>query len=324
MNHQHSKKPLLSQIYSWLLGVLLLSGLIMIVTHFVELEHFTNLARQAEPKWLMIALLLQITTYFSAAGAWYVPLKKMGYRQSLWSLIPLGIAKLFTEQSLPTGGMSGTAFFIAALKKRGIPNSICISTLIVSLVAYYGAYLLAAVAAVVLLYFYHKLNEWIILISLIFAIVAVGIPTGTLWLRSIGKKELPAILLRIPGLSGLMRAIGNSSVGMLHRPVLIFAIAFFHGTVFLMDSATLWVMLKVVGANVSFWTAFPSFIFASMVATVGPIPLGLGTFEITSVTLLHMMGVSMEAALSATLLLRGFTVWLPMLPGMLMTRWTLR
>jgi len=68
--------------------------------------------------------------------------------------------------------------------------------------------------------------------------------------------------------------------------------------------------------NTSFWTAFPSFILASIVASLGPIPLGLGTFEATCVSMLGVLGVPLEAALTATLLLRGFALWLPMVPGL--------
>jgi hypothetical protein len=55
---------------------------------------------------------------------------------------------------------------------------------------------------------------------------------------------------------------------------------------------------------------------ASVAATIGPIPLGLGTFEGTCVAMLGLTGVPLEAALTATLLLRGLTFWLPMLPGL--------
>ena len=323
MNDRRTKN-LKFNIRFWLIGLLLLSGLILIVTHFVELEHFTNLVRRAKPEWLILALLLQIVTYISVSVVWYIPLKLAGQRQSLWSLIPLGVAKLFVEQSVPSGGMSGTAFFVAALKRRGINGSVCMATLLLSLVAYYSAYLLAALTTVMLLYFYHKLNAWIVLISLVFAIVAVGIPVGALLLRSIGKKKLPKILLKFPRLNELTKEIVNSPIKMLRNSRLVFSSTILHSTVFVLDSATLWVMMKVVGVDVSFWVAFPSFVFASMVATVGPIPLGLGAFEITCVSMLHVMGVPIEAALSATLLLRGFTLWLPMLPGMWMTRWALR
>ena len=56
------------------------------------------------------------------------------------------------------------------------------------------------------------------------------------------------------------------------------------------------------------WIAFVSFIMSSMAATLGPIPLGLGTFEAACVGMLSLLGVAIEAALAATLLLRGLTL----------------
>jgi uncharacterized membrane protein YbhN (UPF0104 family) len=50
------------------------------------------------------------------------------------------------------------------------------------------------------------------------------------------------------------------------------------------------------------------------------VPLGLGAFEGTSTAMLRLFGVPFEAALAATLLLRGFTLWLPLLPGLVITR----
>ncbi|WP_240975669.1 lysylphosphatidylglycerol synthase domain-containing protein [Paraburkholderia aromaticivorans] len=67
-----------------------------------------------------------------------------------------------------------------------------------------------------------------------------------------------------------------------------------------------------------------SFIIASMVATIGPIPVGLGTFEATSVGMLSLLGVSVEAALAATLLWRALTFWLPMLPDIWLARREIR
>lgn len=308
----------------WLVGLLLLAGVILMASHLGELEQFARMAREAEPGWLVLALLLQLGTYASVSAVWYVPLRRAGQRQPLLSLIPLGIAKLFADQSLPSAGMSGTAFFIAALSRRGIPDPLCMATLLLSLVGFYGAYLLVAALALLLLYWHHRLQPWIELVALAFAVVAVAIPAGAVWLRRMGRRELPGMLLRVPGIAGLRQAIAAAPVGSLRSPGLMLAIGFFHALVFVLDAATLWVMLQVVGAQVSFWVAFPSFVFASMVATVGPIPLGLGSFELTCVSMLGLMGVPIEAALSATLLLRGFTLWLPMLPGMWLVRRALR
>ena len=58
-----------------------------------------------------------------------------------------------------------------------------------------------------------------------------------------------------------------------------------------------------VGDTPAIWVAFAGFIMASMVATLGPIPLGLGTFEAACVGMLSLLGVAIEATLAATLLL---------------------
>ncbi|NLX18581.1 MAG: flippase-like domain-containing protein [Desulfobulbus sp.] len=309
---------------NWLPGLLLLAGLIVAVSHIGELENFAHLVRKAEPVWLMAALVLQLATYMSVAVVWYLALHAAGASYPLWPLVPLGIAKLFSDQAMPSGGISGTAFFMAALNRRGISNQVCMATLLLSLVAYYGAYLTAALATLWLLHFYHAIHTWIVAVVIIFSLVAAGIPTGALWLRSLGHKEPPRILRHAPGLKQLMEDVAEAPNELMHRPALLIVATLLHLSVFCFDAATLWVMLQVVGMPVSFWAVFPCFVLASMVATIGPIPLGLGSFEATCVGMLGVMGVPVETALTATLLLRGFTLWLPMLPGMWMVRWALR
>jgi uncharacterized protein (TIRG00374 family) len=317
-------KPLWQKIRAWFVGLILLSALILVVSHFGELADFVQLVRQAEPAWLVMAVLLQAATYTSVASVWYLALRKAGLRHSLVSLIPIGVAKLFSDQAMPSGGMSGTAFFIAALNRRGVPAELCMATLLLSLVAYYGAYLLAAVLSVALVWFYHAMHVWVVTVMVVFCVVAVTVPAGALWLGSLKGRGLPAFFKRFAGLSQLMDAVANAPGELLRSPGLVVVAVFLHGAVFVLDAATLWVMLQVVGVQASFWVAFPSFVMASMVATVSPIPLGLGTFEVTCVSMLGTLGVPIEAALTATLLLRGFTLWLPMVPGMWLVKWALR
>ena len=59
---------------------------------------------------------------------------------------------------------------------------------------------------------------------------------------------------------------------------------------------------------------------ASIAAILGPIPLGLGTFEAACVGMLSLLGIAIESALAATLLLRRLTFWLPMVPGLWLAR----
>lgn len=324
LNTAVAGKPAWYRIRTWFIGLLLLSGSLVLLTHFTELEQFTHLVRQAEPAWLVVAVVLQAATYVSAAGVWYLALRHEGQAHSLASLVPLGVGKLFSDQAMPSAGMSGATFLVAALSRRQVPVRLSLATLLLSLVTYYGAYMAAVFVSVLLLWYYHAIHVWIVAVVLVFCLFAVGVPAGALWMRSLGSKQLPALLRKIPGASELMSNIASAPRQLLRSPTLIMSTTVLNGSVFILDAATLWVMLQVVGINVSFAVAFPSFVLASMVATIGPIPLGLGTFEVTSVSTLGALGVGIEAALTATLLLRGFTMWIPILPGMWLARRALR
>lgn len=81
--------------------------------------------------------------------------------------------------------------------------------------------------------------------------------------------------------------------------------------VFLLDAATLGGVLRALGQHVPLSTLFVSFMLASVAETLSIIPGGVGTFEATEVALLTFLGLSVEAALAGTLLLRGFTLWRP-------------
>ena len=54
--------------------------------------------------------------------------------------------------------------------------------------------------------------------------------------------------------------------------------------------------------------------------TISIVPGGLGAFEAMSVLSLRAVGVELPVALAATLLFRGLSFWLPMLPGALLAR----
>ena len=90
--------------------------------------------------------------------------------------------------------------------------------------------------------------------------------------------------------------------------------------IFLLDAATMWVLIQSLGTTASPGAVFASFMIASVFRTVGIVPGGLGTFEATSVWTLNMLGVSVPVGLAATLLFRGLSFWLPMLPGWWVSR----
>ena len=311
---------MLHRLKPWLIGLLLLSGLIIAVVHHSEIVQFTELASQARPHWICIGVILQIGTYFCAATAWAVALHHERVKISWLSLAPLAVAKLFSDQAMPTGGMSGSAFLVAALRHRGTSQTACLAALVLGMLSAYAADLLAAALSVALIWRFQKLQPWILVVAALFALMAVAIPSATLALQRWGKQRLPAWLQRNPLLNKFLDLLGDAPVQLLRTPsVLCPAIAGQCGVI-LLDAATLWIMLLAVGQDVSFGIALPGFFIAAMVAMIGPIPLGLGTFEATCVTVLHLLGVPAAPALTATLLYRGLSMWIPMVPGMWIAR----
>jgi Mg2+-importing ATPase len=90
--------------------------------------------------------------------------------------------------------------------------------------------------------------------------------------------------------------------------------------VFVLDGATLWAMLRGLGVDARLPAVFSSFIVSSLARTLGILPGGLGTFEAASVATLALVGTPVAAALTATLLFRGLSFWLPLLPSVIMAR----
>lgn len=315
---------LLRHLRSWYAGLLLLLGLALAVTHLGELEAFANLARNAEPRWLLVALGFQLLTYFCAAAVWHQALHHAGSSVSLRTLVPLGVAKLFSDQALPSGGVSGVGFFVAALRRQGVPPELCIATLVLSLVTYYVAYLSVAVASLGILWHYHAVQPWVLALVGVFSAVAVLIPAALLTVQLRGDQLFAPLLGYWPRLAQFFSELGDAPGQLVRSPLLVLRAALPQVAIFVLDAATLWVLLYAIGVDVSFWVALPSFVVASIIATLTPVPLGLGTFETGCVTMLTLLGVPLEAALTATILLRGMTLWLPMLPGLWLVRRALR
>ena len=127
-------------------------------------------------------------------------------------------------------------------------------------------------------------------------------------------------MLRLPGVRSLVEATAEAPVRLLRRPKLLLATTALNFAVLALDAGTLWIMLHALGLGMPYSVVFPSFLLAMMVTTVGPIPMGLGSFEAICVAALTLQGVPIEGALTATLLLRGCTTWVPMLPGLFLAR----
>jgi uncharacterized membrane protein YbhN (UPF0104 family) len=300
--------------------VLLLGLLIFVVRHVGEERRFAALARESQPAWLALAALLQLGTYVCAAAVWHQALAGEPARPRLRQLVPLGLAKLFTDQAVPSAGVSGTLLVVRALVRRGVPRGRSVAVVLVGLAAFYIAYAVAVGAGVVSLWRIGELDRLVLIPVTLLAVVAGVVPAAVLGFGRRLADRLPALLKRVPAIREAADELADLPSGSLFGPRLAARTTALQLCVFALDAATLGVMLRAVGTSAPAEVVFASFVFASVVATLAWMPGGLGTFEATCVAMLEAHGVGVEAALAATLLLRGFTFWLPMLPGLWLAR----
>ena len=305
---------------SWVFGLIALAALVLVVLHFSSIDRIIQLARAARPEWLFFACIAQAATYVCAAAVWRQGLRRGGHPRPLRSLIPLGVARLFTDQAVPSGGVSGTILVVSGLTRRRVPPPVAMATMLAGLISYDAAYLMVVLTSLGLLWSHHRGHPAVFVAVAVFALVIVAIPVAILSLKRWGNRPPLSWLSKLPGAALMLKSLADAPVDLIRSPGLLIEMLGLQLGIFLFDALTLWLAFRAIGEAPAFWIVFVSFAMASMAATIGPIPLGLGTFEAGSVGMLNFLGVPIDAALAGTLLLRGLTFWLPMLPGLWLAR----
>ena len=305
---------------SWLLAVLLVAGVIVAVLHWGDVKKFAALVAHSKPLWLLAAVAAQLLTYIALAIEWTLVLRTAKCRAPFGKLLGLTVAKHFADQMVPTAGMSGNLVVVDRLQAIGASRAVALATLIMTIIAYYASYGAVSLIALILLWI-HGHSSWVV-IGLIAASLGLSaaVPALALWLQRKGARAIPKWLRQIRTVCELFEMIKDAPTGLVRNLRLIGLLTLLNGAVFALDGLTMELCLFALGLHVPFSTAFSAFIMASIVVTLGPIPMGLGSFEAVSIGMLRAMGVPFEAALSATLLFRGYTLWVPLVPGMIAAR----
>lgn len=322
--NEGTTQSVLSSWRSWLLAVLLIAGLVIAVLHWGDVKKFGKLVTEAKPLWLAAAALLQLGTYFGLAAQWWLVLRRARTPEDGTDLFRLTLAKHFADQVVPTAGVSGNVLLVDRLVSMGVPRRNAIAALLLQIIAYYFSYALGALWVLVVLWWKSRMSALLTAAVLVFLVVAAGIPALTLWLHRRGQERLPRLLARWSKTRSFFEMVGKAPTKLVRDPQLIGSLTALNLAVFIADAATMQACILALGVHAPLSAGYVAFMMASIAVILGPIPMGLGSFEAVSIAMLRLFGVPFEAALSATLLFRGFTLWLPLIPGGLLLRHELK
>lgn len=125
---------------SWFFGIALLGGVVYAALHLAQAEEFLRIGREAKPGWMALAFGLQALTYAAQGEIFCLVGRKAGSPVRRWFAYRLSLAKIFVDQAMPSGGLSGTALIAAALERGGMPRPAVAAAMVVDHATYYAAY----------------------------------------------------------------------------------------------------------------------------------------------------------------------------------------
>lgn len=300
--------------------IVLVSLIIFVYLHVGDARRFIDVLERTEPEWLLLVLVLQVNTYVCIGLIWNRILRSAGHRIHLRELTRLSVEKLSIDQLIPAVGISGNIAVYQAMKRLGVPQVLAMEAILINLLGRYIAFAIAAIVAVGLLWAWHDITPVLMGLVVLFAVVLIIVPMVILWMLAHQSRPLPRWMKKLKPLVATKELVDAVSPQRVYSwPLLSFATVF-NLIVFLLDSGTLWAVLHSVGLQSGYLLAYVALVMASVAATLSLLPGGIGGFEAGCVAMLTMMGVPVETALTGTILLRGITLWLPLIPGLLFAR----
>jgi len=301
---------------SALLGIAFVAGIILVATHYAEVVSLFGLLRKAKPSWLAAALIAQAGTYFTQAEIWRTVARKTGTLLPMSLLYKLALSKLFIDQAIPSAGVSGTVVVAKSLSNRGMSNGAVVAAVVINTTSFFIAYVAALAAALAIVLKSGHASSLIVSVSLLFMVIGVGLTAGMLALTGKHFSHIPKRIQRFKFVQNALKDARNANSSLVRNKRLQAVASFYQLLTFILDAATLWMLMRSLGGQPSFPGIFASFMIANLFRSLSFIPGGLGTFEAAVVYMLRTAGAAYSIGLAAALLFRGITFFLPMAPGM--------
>jgi len=229
--------------------------------------------------------------------------------------VRIALAKQFVDQALPSGGVSGSMLLASALERRHVEQPVITATVVVEQASYFFAYASSLAIAVAIARLHGQLHALVAWSALAFMAFAIALAAGAL---ALARTTRPLSFL--PGLRRAQRWLASADRRLTSSPPLLARTLAWQLAIVGLDGLTMWTLLRAVGAHAPLAGVYTSFMIASLARTFSIVPGGLGVFEGVSVVTLHQLGTPLAAALSAALLFRGVSYWLPMIPGFIASR----
>ena len=305
----------LSRIALLLVGLVFVAAIVGAVMNVGEIRAFAEQAANAAPVWLVFAFGAQCGAFLIAALVWRIVLLRLETPLSLPRLFPLGVAKLFADQALPSAGVSGAVFIVHALRRRGVSSDAAFIAFVFGAVTFITAFMIASAGALYALAGFENAPPVVRTGVMTLGWVLAGSAGVVGFLSAVYIIKEPPWLTRSKLLSRTTSLIRIAVAAVASRGALFILMVALQLGARGLDALTLMLCFAAIGTEVSFVACLIAISIASLAATLAPMPMGLGPFESGLIAVMTIYGAPLEATLTAALLYRGLSLWLPLIPG---------
>lgn len=303
------------------ISIALLAALIVFTLNQVgDLGRFVDLARQAQPSWFLLAIGCQVVTYVVTGAIWAIVTRAAGYALPLGRLARLAVEKLSMDHIMPAGGLAGDMVIVGAMRRYNVPATVATETLLIDILAYYGSFGVAAALAFAITAAHVALPTSMTSLMAFFALGLGGVPLLIVWVLEHRDWQPGPRLSRIRWVVDVRNAVAGVDVKRVRDPWMLLTSGALHLAIFALDGVTVWAVFQALGMSVDPLTCFAAPTIAAVAAAVSVLPGGVGSFEAGGVGTLLLLDTPPEAALAVTLMFRGLTLWIPLIPGLLLSR----
>jgi glycosyltransferase 2 family protein len=285
-----------------------------------DLNQFLRLLLEAQASWLLLALVLQVFTYVLTGAVWTLVAASSGQVFTLKQTSVLAVEQLAIDQIVPVGGVAGNTIIGRSMTDMGMPSKLAAETVLVSILSFHIAYSIVTAWAVALLWSYANLTPIIVAVVSGYFLISIIVTVTTLLVTFNKVHNIPKFFRRWRVVNSALEIVKQVSPDKVLSATTLTRTSILRIGVFILDAGTLWVVMIALGVPIHLLAAFTALVIGSIAGSITLLPGGIGGFEVGAVATLLLFGVSTEAALAGTILLRGLTLWLPLIPGMYLVK----
>ncbi|MSQ32106.1 MAG: flippase-like domain-containing protein [Dehalococcoidia bacterium] len=308
-----------------LFGAAVLGTALAIFFGFSDIRRIGDTFKQADPLWLLFAILPQAGAYYTDALTYVQALSILRVKTRLVDALKIGCAMEFLNDVTPSFGATSNLYLTAMLRDRGLNSGQSALTIMVQSITSFISFSLALAGVAVYLLSRGELNTATTVIAIVF--VGAGAFFWTLiTLLLIGESlfvKLSSIGIRIAeryvgrrftatSLSQFTSEIRDGRKLIAQRKADFVAIVLVKLSRLLFEGLTIFVLFRTFGMHVDYQVALLGYLVAMLLSTFSFLPGGVGSFETLMVITYKSYEVPLEAAGVVTLAYRVITFWLPL------------